>query len=142
MEHTAVNQAFRTEWVLDRWFGQRVPEMMWAMQTDNAASAANIPGALGVQGIRCFDHMINLTPRHLLFPVKRQHNKVERWERHELAVPEVLDLCEKARAEVKRIKHHEHTQRAFVKYVSVRPNMKNQLSTCSPESAFFGKAFG
>ena len=58
------------------WFNTSIfTSLMWAMQTDNTASAANIPGALGVQGTRCFNHVINLIPRHLLFPVKRQATK-------------------------------------------------------------------
>ena len=71
VSHSADNQAFRTEWVSDRLCGMKAQDLMWAMQTDNTGSAANIADSMGIQGMRCFDHLFNLTPRHLLFPVER-----------------------------------------------------------------------
>ena len=71
VSHSADNQGFRTEWVSDRLCGMKAQDLMWAMQTDNTGSAANIGDSMGIQGMRCFDHLFNLTPRHLLFPVER-----------------------------------------------------------------------
>ena len=44
---------------------------------------------------------------------------------HERAVPEVFDLCQKVRAEVKKFKYSEEESRALGRQVNVRPHMKN-----------------
>ena len=44
---------------------------------------------------------------------------------HELAVPEVFDLCQKVRAEVKKFKYSEKEVRALIRQINLRPHMKN-----------------
>ena len=127
VSHSADNQAFRTEWVSDRLCGMKAPDLMWAMQTDNTGSAANIGDSMGIQGMRCFDHLFNLTPRHLLFPVERVVDGQRRHVMHDLAVPEVFDLCQKVRAEVKKFKYSEEESRALARQVNLRPHMKTHM---------------
>ena len=70
--HTAQNQAQRLLHATRQKLGVDVGELLWAVQTDNTASAVNIAGFLDIRSLRCVAHILALGPRHQLHPVKRR----------------------------------------------------------------------
>ena len=70
--HTAQNQAQRLLHATRQKLGVDIGELLWAVQTDNTASAVNIAGFLDVRSLRCVAHILALGPRHQLHPVKRR----------------------------------------------------------------------
>jgi hypothetical protein len=70
--HTAQNQAQRLLHAARQNLGVDIGELLWAVQTDNTASAVNVAGFLELRSLRCVAHVLALGPRHQLHPVKRR----------------------------------------------------------------------
>jgi hypothetical protein len=96
-EETAAAQGQRVIFACNDVLGQGVDAVAWAVQTDNAAKAYNIPALLGKQSLRCVCHLLALGPRHLLHPVRRVVQGSSRLQAHESAQPECFALLERAR---------------------------------------------
>jgi hypothetical protein len=134
-EHTAANQGQRIRTRSRLVLGMEPEALLWMVEADNTASAANLGPALGLQEGRCSSHIYNLSARHLLFLVKRRQQGRDVMVPHEKAVERIVELCEKFRQVVKYFKYHEDSGRQLLNILKAM-SMKTQVLHLDSSSAW------